>query len=95
VVTPGTQESARRLASEGLMETFVAAGALVLPPGCGPCAGGVTAPVGAGEVSIATAATNHAGRMGARDARIFLGSPATVAASAVAGRIADPRAVPA
>lgn len=95
VVTPGTQESARRLATEGLMETFVAAGALVLPPGCGPCAGGVTAPVGAGEVSIATAATNHAGRMGARDARIFLGSPATVAASAVAGRIADPRAVPA
>jgi 3-isopropylmalate/(R)-2-methylmalate dehydratase large subunit len=94
IVTPGTQESARRLSADGLMATFVDAGALVMPPGCGPCAAGTTAPLGAGEVSIATAATNHAGRMGARDAQIYLGSPATVAASAIAGRIADPRGIP-
>ena len=90
-VVPGTVEGARRLAADGLVDVFLAAGAVVLPPGCGPCAGGNLGPMHSGEVSISTAATNHAGRMGAKDARCFLASPATVAASAIAGRIADAR----
>jgi 3-isopropylmalate/(R)-2-methylmalate dehydratase large subunit len=90
-VVPGTVQSARRLTESGLMGVFQDAGAVVLPPGCGPCAGGNMGLMHSGEVSISTAATNHVGRMGARDAECYLGSPATVAASAVAGCITDPR----
>lgn len=90
-VVPGTVATAQRLASEGLSNLFMEAGAILLPPGCGPCAGGVGGPLGPGEVSISTAATNGAGRMGSLDAECYLGSPATVAASAVSGVIADPR----
>jgi homoaconitase/3-isopropylmalate dehydratase large subunit len=69
------------------------AGAVVLPAGCGPCNDAVVGPIDGGEVSISTATNNPVGRFGARDAHLYLGSPATVAASAVAGRIVDPRAV--
>lgn len=88
-VTPGSVATAQRLANEGLTQVFMEAGAIVLPSGCGPCAGGLMGPVGAGEVSISTAAANHAGRLGAGEA--YLGSPLTVAASALRGRITDPR----
>jgi len=91
IVTPGTVEVAKRMAQEGVTQRFLDAGAILLPPGCGPCAGGVGGPVGPGEVSISTAATNGAGRMGAKDAKCFLGSPLTVTMSAILGRIADPR----
>ena len=91
IVVPGTVEVSKRLAREGLLQRFMDAGAIVMPPGCGPCAGGVGGPLGSGEVSISTAATNGAGRMGAKDAQCYLASPLTVMASAVAGRIADPR----
>ena len=90
-VVPGTQETARRLSDDGIAQVFVDAGAVMLPPGCGPCAGGAMGPLGPGEVSIATAATNHAGRFGAHEGEVFLGSPLTVAASAVSGCLADPR----
>ncbi|MFT8246831.1 3-isopropylmalate dehydratase large subunit [Roseomonas sp. BN140053] len=90
-ITPGSEASIRRMAAQGLTDLFAAAGAIVLPAGCGPCAGGNMGPLGPGEVSISTAAVNHHGRMGAKDARIFLANPAAVAASAVAGRITDPR----
>ena len=89
-VTPGSVATAQRLASDGLAEVFMEAGAIVLPAGCGPCANGLMAPVGAGEVSISTAAANHAGRLGAGEA--YLASPLSVAASAVRGVITDPRA---
>ncbi len=89
-VVPGTAATARRLADDGLAQIFVDAGAMLLPPGCGPCAGGLMAPLGPGEVSVATAATNHAGRFGAHEGEIYLASPVTVAASAVAGCLADP-----
>ena len=81
----------KRMASEGLLQTFIEAGAVMLPPGCGPCNDAVIGPVHSGEVSISTAANNNAGRFGARDAQLYLGSPATVAASAIAGAITDAR----
>ena len=81
----------QRMMESGLTKDFMDAGAIFLPAGCGPCAGGVGAPLGPGEVSISTAATNGSGRMGARDAECYLASPVTVAASALAGRIVDPR----
>ena len=90
-VVPGTVAMAARMMKDGLAQTFMDAGAIMLPAGCGPCAGGVMAPVGPGEVSISTAATNTKGRMGSAEAEYFLASPLTVAAAAVTGRITDPR----
>jgi 3-isopropylmalate/(R)-2-methylmalate dehydratase large subunit len=90
-IVPGSVRSTQRLASEGLMQVFLDAGAMVLPAGCGPCNDAVVGPVAAGEHSISTATNNNAGRFGPKDARLFLGSPATVAASAVMGKITDPR----
>jgi len=90
-VAPGSEATNRRLASEGLLGVFIEAGAVMLPPGCGPCNDAVIGPVHSGEVSMSTATNNNAGRFGAKDARLYLGSPATVAASAVAGKITDAR----
>jgi len=91
LVLPASQEILLEALSEGLIDVFVKAGALMLNPGCGPCLGahqGVMAP---GEVTISTANRNFKGRMGSRDAEIYLGSPATVAASVITGVITDPR----
>lgn len=90
-VVPGSEQTLKRLGSEGLLQVFIEAGAVVLPAGCGPCNDAVVGPLAAGEVSISTATNNNHGRFGPRDARLFLGSPETVAASAVTGRITDPR----
>ncbi len=90
-IAPGTEESTKRLSREGLMQVFIEAGAIMLPAGCGPCNDAVIGPLHSGETSISTATNNPSGRFGARDAKLYLGSPATVAASAVAGKIADPR----
>lgn len=90
-VVPGTDRSTRRLADEGVMQVLLNAGAMLLPAGCGPCNDAVVGPLASGEVSISTATNNNAGRFGPADARLFLGNPATVAASAVSGCIADPR----
>ena len=74
------------------MQIFTDAGAMITAPGCGPCAaGGRIGTIAPGEVSINTGTRNDFGRLGARDAEIYLGSPLTVAASAVRGAIADPR----
>ena len=93
LIVPGSEQSTRRMLRDGLMQIFIEAGAFVLPAGCGPCASGRTGLVHSGEVSISTAVANGAGRFGAKDAELFLGSPATVAASAVRGCITDPRTV--
>ena len=92
-IAPGSEHSTHRMAGNGMLQIFLDAGAVMLPAGCGPCNDAVIGPVHSGEVSISTAANNNFGRFGAKDAQLYLGSPATVAASAVAGEIVDPRAV--
>jgi 3-isopropylmalate/(R)-2-methylmalate dehydratase large subunit len=91
-VAPGSEQTTRRMAAEGLLNVFVQAGAILLPAGCGPCNDAVVGPLHEGEVSISTASNTNAGRFGSKQAKLYLGSPATVAASAIAGVIADPRA---
>lgn len=90
-LAPGSEQTTKRLAREGLLNVFIEAGAVMLPAGCGPCNDAVVGPLHSGEVSISTAANNNAGRFGAKDAQLYLGNPATVAASAVAGKITDAR----
>lgn len=90
-VVPGSEQTTRRLAADGLLQVLIESGAVVLPPGCGPCNDAVVGPLHSGEVSISTATNNNHGRFGATDAQLYLGNPETVAASAVAGHILDPR----
>jgi 3-isopropylmalate/(R)-2-methylmalate dehydratase large subunit len=90
-ITPATQEIAVQADKEGLISIFMEAGAVMTAAGCGPCAAGRIAPVAPGEVSINTGTRNDPGRLGTRQADVYLASPLTVAASAVAGAIADPR----
>ena len=90
-ITPATQEIAIRADNEGLITAFMESGAVMTAPGCGPCAGGRISPVAPGEVSINTGTRNDPGRLGTTKADVYLASPLTVAASAVAGEIVDPR----
>lgn len=93
IVIPGTQEIYLSALREGLLETFVRAGAVISPPTCGPCFGGHMGLLGESEVAVSSTNRNFTGRMGAADSLVYLASPATVAASAVMGRITDPREV--
>lgn len=90
-IAPGSERTTRRMAEDGLLNVFVQSGAILLPAGCGPCNDAVVGPLHDGEVSISTASNTNAGRFGSKHAKLYLGSPATVAASAIAGAIADPR----
>ena len=89
-ITPATQEVARDAARTGLLEIFIAAGATMTQAGCGPCAGGRIGGMAEGETSINTGTRNDMRRLGA-SGDIYLASPLTVAASAVTGKITDPR----
>lgn len=91
VVTPASRQVYRRALDAGVIATLVDAGATVTTPGCGACAGMHQGVLAEDEVCIASSSRNFLGRMGHRDASVFLGSPATVAASALRGRITDPR----
>lgn len=76
---------------KGIMETFAEAGAIVMNPGCGPCLGAHEGVIASGERALSTSNRNFKGRMGSKEGEIYLASPATVAASAIEGKITDPR----
>jgi homoaconitase/3-isopropylmalate dehydratase large subunit len=93
LVIPASSQVLQAALQAGYIQTLVEAGAVIGVPGCGPCMGnhmGIPAP---GEVTISSANRNFRGRMGTPDSEIYLASPAVVAASAVLGRIGDPREV--
>ena len=89
-ITQASVDVYKQCLREGIIEVFVEAGACIPAPCCGMCAGHNT-PLGAGEVCISTGTCNYPGRMGSDKAEIYIGSPATVAASAITGEITDPR----
>ena len=91
VVIPATQEIYMQAMKEGLMETFIQAGAAVSTPTCGPCLGGHMGCMAEGERAVSTTNRNFVGRMGHVESEIILASPAVAAASAIAGCVADPR----
>jgi len=93
LVGPASRETYLEAERRGLLRIFVEAGGMVLPPGCGPCVGVHQGILGFGEVVLATQNRNFKGRMGNPEGFIYLASPATAAATALAGRIADPREV--
>lgn len=90
IVIPATNRIYLEALKEGLIETFIEAGAVVSTPTCGPCLGGYMGILAAGERCVSTTNRNFVGRMGDTTSEIYLASPAIAAASAIAGVIADP-----
>ena len=91
IVIPATQEIVLQAMKEGLIETFIEAGAAVSTPTCGPCLGGHMGVMAEGERTVSTTNRNFVGRMGHVTSEVILASPAVAAASAIAGCVADPR----
>lgn len=91
IITPATQKIALQAQKEGLVDIFIQAGAVVSNPTCGACLGGYMGILGAGERCISTTNRNFVGRMGDRSSEVYLANSAVAAASAIAGKITDPR----
>ncbi|MDA0260975.1 MAG: 3-isopropylmalate dehydratase large subunit [Proteobacteria bacterium] len=91
LVAPASARTMSAAAADGTLAALTEAGAIVLPSGCNACGGYGTGVLAEDEVCIASTARNFKGRMGAASSKLYLGSPYTVAASAIAGHIADPR----
>jgi 3-isopropylmalate/(R)-2-methylmalate dehydratase large subunit len=94
LVTPGSRRVYLEGLKDGTFATLIEAGAAVTTPGCGACVGVHEGIPGDGEVVLSTMNRNFRGRMGNPDASIYLASPATAAATAIEGKIADPRKFP-
>ena len=90
---PASQQIYRDAMRLGYLETLAAAGAMIAPPGCGPCVGVHQGILAAGETCISSTNRNFLGRMGSKDSLVYLASPAVVAASAIAGRLVHPQAI--
>jgi 3-isopropylmalate/(R)-2-methylmalate dehydratase large subunit len=93
LIIPGSQQVYLDALTEGLMEIFIRAGAVVCTPTCGPCLGGHMGVLAAGERCISTTNRNFVGRMGSPESEVYLSNPAVAAASAVAGKIASPEEI--
>ena len=93
IIIPATQDIYLRAMENGLLKIFIEAGCVVSTPTCGPCLGGYMGILAAGERAVATTNRNFIGRMGDVTSEVYLASPAVAAASAIAGRIADPNEI--
>ena len=93
IIIPATQDIYLRAMEAGLIKIFIEAGCVVSTPTCGPCLGGHMGILAAGERAVATTNRNFVGRMGDVKSEVYLASPAVAAASAIAGKIADPNAI--
>lgn len=93
IVAPASRQVLMASLEKGYLQTLIAAGATVLPPGCGPCLGLHQGALGDEEACLSTSNRNFKGRMGNPRGFVYLGSPATAAATALAGEITDPREV--
>jgi len=91
LVAPASAKAMREAAADGTLATITEAGAIMLPTGCGACAALGAGVLADDEVCISTTNRNFRGRMGSNEASVYLGSPYSVAAAAVAGEIVDPR----
>ena len=90
IVIPATQRIYLEAMEEGLLRTFIEAGAIVSTPTCGPCLGGYMGILAEGERCVSTTNRNFVGRMGHVESEIYLASPAVAAASAITGKISAP-----
>jgi homoaconitase/3-isopropylmalate dehydratase large subunit len=93
IVIPASQQIYREAMRLGYFDTLVAAGAMINPPGCGPCVGVHQGILASGETCVSSTNRNFIGRMGSKGSRVYLASPAVVAASAIAGCLAHPAVV--
>ncbi len=93
IIIPGSQQVYLQALREGLIETFIKAGAVVSTPTCGPCLGGYMGVLAADERCLSTTNRNFIGRMGSPESEVYLANPWVAAASAILGRVASPEAI--